>query len=151
VRSVCGSVGASSTGGGRDDELRAALSDGSLLLLKGNGMDSELTIPEEAVEAAMRGWCDFHNRYEGVDGAYQAHDEPERSAVTAALTAAYPHLHAREYALSALRVQAENERLRAQIQRALNELGVPGPGYPAPVANAVDILASLSDEGGDDG
>jgi hypothetical protein len=30
--------------------------------------------------------------------------------------------------------------LRAAIQRALNELGVPGENYPAPVANAYDIL-----------
>lgn len=28
------------------------------------------------------------------------------------------------------------------IQRALNELGVPQPGYPQPVANAVEILSA---------
>ena len=110
----------------------------------------EWTIPEEAVEAAMQGWCDFHNRYEGVDGAYQAHDEPERSAVTAALTAAYPHLHAREYALSALRVQAENERLRAQLEAvrkvATEEMDNLGVG----AYFARSVLAALSDEGGDD-
>ena len=129
----------------------------------------EWTIPEEAVEAAMQGWCDFHNRYEGVDGAYQAHDEPERSAVTAALTAAYPHLHAREYALSALRVQAENERLRAQLeavsQKALDAIAPCVVGWDempewaealaAVVPDLQDALgiphsAALSDEGGDD-
>lgn len=31
--------------------------------------------------------------------------------------------------------------LRAAIYRALNELGVPGDGYPAPVANAHRILS----------
>ena len=44
---------------------------------------------------------------------------------------------------------AKCERLRQQLaearnaaQRALNELGVPQPGYPQPVANAVEILTS---------
>lgn len=32
--------------------------------------------------------------------------------------------------------------LRDAIQRALNELGVPQPGYPAPVANVVEILGN---------
>lgn len=36
--------------------------------------------------------------------------------------------------------RASAEGLREAIRAALNELGVPGPGYPAPVANAVDIL-----------
>jgi hypothetical protein len=37
------------------------------------------------------------------------------------------------------------EGLREAIRAALNELGVPGPGYPMPVANAVAILeAALS-------
>jgi hypothetical protein len=31
------------------------------------------------------------------------------------------------------------------IHDALNELGVPGPGYPAPVANAVEILSDVQD------
>ena len=30
--------------------------------------------------------------------------------------------------------------LRHAIEMALNELGVPQPGYPQPVANAVEIL-----------
>ncbi len=30
--------------------------------------------------------------------------------------------------------------VKKNIRRALNELGVPGPGYPQPVANAVEIL-----------
>lgn len=34
----------------------------------------------------------------------------------------------------------EVARLRQAIRAALDELGVPGPGYPAPVANAVEIL-----------
>lgn len=36
--------------------------------------------------------------------------------------------------------ETEVERLRFSIQRALNELGVPGEGYAAPVANAHQIL-----------
>lgn len=40
---------------------------------------------------------------------------------------------------------ARCERLERHIQDALNELGVPQPGYPQPVANAVYILrAALS-------
>jgi hypothetical protein len=38
--------------------------------------------------------------------------------------------------------------LREAIDAALHELGVPGEGYPAPVANAVDILRAASDESG---
>ena len=38
------------------------------------------------------------------------------------------------------RASLDVDRLRAAIDAALHELGVPGPGYPAPVANAVDIL-----------
>ena len=34
------------------------------------------------------------------------------------------------------------EGLRASIRRALDELGVPQPGYPQPVANAHDILTT---------
>ncbi len=36
------------------------------------------------------------------------------------------------------------------MRRALDELGVPGPGYPAPVENAVNILRSQI-EGSNDG
>jgi hypothetical protein len=32
------------------------------------------------------------------------------------------------------------DRLSSGIKKVLNELGVPGEGYPAPVANAVYIL-----------
>lgn len=34
------------------------------------------------------------------------------------------------------------QELNRRITTALNELGVPQPGYPAPVANAVDILTN---------
>jgi hypothetical protein len=52
--------------------------------------------------------------------------------------------------------EAEVGRLRQQLEgavgdlrAALNELGVPGPDYPAPVANAVDhIKAALAHLGG---
>lgn len=38
------------------------------------------------------------------------------------------------------------EELRSAMRRAANELGVPQPGYPAPVANAANILrAALGD------
>lgn len=45
----------------------------------------------------------------------------------------------------ALRAQIEVDlprihRLEDAIRRALDELGIPGPGYPAPVGNAVVIL-----------
>jgi hypothetical protein len=40
----------------------------------------------------------------------------------------------------AIALDRENIRLRDYIRMALDELGVPGPGYPAPVANAVDFL-----------
>ena len=33
-----------------------------------------------------------------------------------------------------------NHQLRRAIRKALDELGVPGEGYPAPIANAVEIL-----------
>lgn len=36
----------------------------------------------------------------------------------------------------------EQARLEAAIRAALNELGVPGEGYPAPVANAHEILSN---------
>lgn len=49
--------------------------------------------------------------------------------------------------LSLLDVSATLVRTRACIRHALNELGVPGPDYPAPVANAVAILeAALVEE-----
>jgi hypothetical protein len=37
---------------------------------------------------------------------------------------------------------SEREALREAIRAALNELGVPQPGYPAPVVNAVEILSA---------
>ena len=44
--------------------------------------------------------------------------------------------------------RASPEGLREAIDAALHELGEPGPGYPAPVANAVDILrAAIRDTG----
>jgi len=47
-------------------------------------------------------------------------------------------------------IQAKYDRLREACLRSLSELGVPGPGYPAPVANAVDILnAALAEEESD--
>lgn len=46
-----------------------------------------------------------------------------------------------------LRLAAYNAELQAAIAAALGELGVPGPDYPAPVANAVALLrAALGDE-----
>lgn len=36
----------------------------------------------------------------------------------------------------------EKNNFKMSIDAALHELGVPGPGYPAPVANAVDLLSS---------
>lgn len=41
---------------------------------------------------------------------------------------------------SALTSGAAFTKLYSGIQAALKELGVPQPGYPAPVANAVEIL-----------
>lgn len=47
-------------------------------------------------------------------------------------------------------LQRESERLRKAIRTSLNELGVPDSDYPAPVANAVDLLISaLADTGGE--
>lgn len=37
---------------------------------------------------------------------------------------------------------AERERHVAAMRAALNELGVPQPGYPAPVVNAVNLLGA---------
>jgi hypothetical protein len=37
-------------------------------------------------------------------------------------------------------VTGERDRLREGDRRAMNELGVPGPGYPQNVANAYSIL-----------
>ena len=34
----------------------------------------------------------------------------------------------------------ENQAMRGYVVAALRELGIPGPNYPAPVANAVDLL-----------
>jgi len=54
-------------------------------------------------------------------------------------------------AVQVVELQAENARLRAQIRLALDQLGVPTPDYPAPIAYVVEILnAALSDEGGDE-
>lgn len=38
------------------------------------------------------------------------------------------------------RLESENKRLRGAMGRAMLELGVPQQGYPAPVANAWEIL-----------
>jgi len=35
---------------------------------------------------------------------------------------------------------------KVAIRRVLNELGIPGEGYPAPVANAVEILTWLLED-----
>jgi hypothetical protein len=37
------------------------------------------------------------------------------------------------------RLRAENTRYKAALEEIRNELGVPQPGYPAPVANAAHI------------
>jgi hypothetical protein len=42
-------------------------------------------------------------------------------------------------------LQADNERLRESIRNAMNELGVPQPGYAQPVANAYYILKEALD------
>lgn len=44
--------------------------------------------------------------------------------------------------LTAYRIfrQSDINAISSLIRRALDELGVPGDGYPAPVANAVEIL-----------
>jgi hypothetical protein len=43
-------------------------------------------------------------------------------------------------ALDLLDSRARVKELEHRIRRALNELGIPQPEYPAPVANAVSIL-----------
>ncbi len=40
----------------------------------------------------------------------------------------------------AIRYSEKCDRLEGFIKRALDELGVPNEGYPAPVANAVEFL-----------
>ena len=37
----------------------------------------------------------------------------------------------------------ELEEIEQKIKAALSELGVPGEGYPAPVANAVELLQEI--------
>ena len=38
-------------------------------------------------------------------------------------------------------LEAQLAQVREAIRTAMNELGVPGPDYPAPITNAVEILA----------
>lgn len=45
------------------------------------------------------------------------------------------------------KLYAKCERMRAAIVAAMDELGVPGEGYPAPVTNAYDILWRARYEG----
>jgi len=49
-------------------------------------------------------------------------------------------LEEHRYTKNLERLESERDAYRKAIEDALNELGVPGPGYPAPVANAVGIL-----------
>lgn len=44
------------------------------------------------------------------------------------------------------RLEAERDRYKQALVAARNELGVPGPDYPAPVANAAGIIAGALDE-----
>ena len=45
---------------------------------------------------------------------------------------------------------AEVQRLREALERIRDELGVPSPEYPAPVANAADIAAAALDREGEE-
>lgn len=47
---------------------------------------------------------------------------------------------AADYEHDVEQAEAEVERLRGYVRMALDELGVPGEGYPANIANAVDFL-----------
>ena len=49
-------------------------------------------------------------------------------------------------ALSTLWLIEQVEQLEGAIRRALDELGVPGEGYPAPVVEAVTILRAALGE-----
>jgi GGDEF domain-containing protein len=53
------------------------------------------------------------------------------------------HDRAERLALRVRDLYAETRALREGIRTALNELGVPQPGYLSPVANAVEILSAL--------
>ena len=46
-------------------------------------------------------------------------------------------------------LEAENKRLREGIQDAMNNIGVPQDGYPAPVAEAYRILDALKESNND--
>ena len=85
-----------------------------------------------------------------TDNQLPVRTETKRDPIKTAISAARSALMSGE-PLSDRMVEtfadAEDElwRLRAieaAARAALNELGVPGEGYPAPVANAVDILTA---------
>lgn len=61
----------------------------------------------------------------------------ERGAIACPRHIPYPVAEVREDYGS---MRDKIARMTLAIDAALHELGMPGPGYPAPVANAVDIL-----------
>lgn len=48
-------------------------------------------------------------------------------------------------------LQSRLAKARDAMRNAMNEIGVPQPGYPAPVGNAYDILSRCLDEIGGEG
>lgn len=55
-------------------------------------------------------------------------------------------MHTPGYQQPMMKLKAENAKLKEACRNALNELGVPRPGYPQPVANAVEILHGVLKE-----
>ena len=95
---------------------------------------SDSQIPDEAEREGMLGFCERMNRYEGITDGYQIHDEPYRSAVRAALTAAYSHLI------------AENTRLRAKLDTA-NKAADAWYAWARCWKQRFDSTAALDEEG----
>lgn len=72
---------------------------------------------------------DYENSFKWL-----AHDQHRQGSMWAVFMAGFNSANAR-----GLRPEAVKQVVDG-IRSALNELGVPQPGYPAPVANAVKIL-----------
>lgn len=53
--------------------------------------------------------------------------------------------HVCRYEKRNIELVGQTDRLREALEAAANELGVPQPGYPAPVANAAEILRAALD------
>ena len=104
-----------------------------LLALVPAGMVEQNCEPQTQDSRYDDGTAQLHVQLAGCLTAAEGHTSPSYTAKQGQYGWSFPYE-------KTLKLRQTFDMLMAACDQAIHELGIPGPGYPAPVANAYEIL-----------